>query len=380
MIRTRYTRRGVTLVEMLVATAMCIAGMWMLTWMFKQATDSFTLANQQVALTSQERLVTTVMTRDLEADKFLEDDRQQNRGRKLADMRTDRVHVGGYVPPRGGYFWAKSGPVDGNFNIAEPNGDYNFGSARTADHFLQFTVILPDTPGNRFFSELRVNPGPTSRVFAGVAAEVGYYLVRAGQAPEPYNTPLYDLIRVQRLTAQSDYEAADYDKIAVGPGAADAPDEVMTVTNNRMRTLGDLTVPIGFGATPRFAAGGIVPLGTRTARPTSSRRYGEDRLMSNILSFEVKFTGELGAQSGLTTPWPTPFANGNTDFPYDTLPFNNEFDTFSTRVANWNTNATWANAANPGRPIKPIRITGAQIRIRALSGTTARQTTIVVTL
>ena len=36
-----------TLVEMLVATAMCIAGMWMLTWMFQQATASFSLANAQ---------------------------------------------------------------------------------------------------------------------------------------------------------------------------------------------------------------------------------------------------------------------------------------------------------------------------------------------
>ena len=52
----RGRRRGVTLVEMLVATAMCIAGMWMLTWMFQQATASFSLAN---ARRNRDRAIST---------------------------------------------------------------------------------------------------------------------------------------------------------------------------------------------------------------------------------------------------------------------------------------------------------------------------------
>src|SRR5262245_11327871 len=106
MIRTTLTatarRRGVTLVEMLVATAMCIAGMWMLTWMFQQATASFSLANAQVTLTGQERLVTTIMTRDLDQDRFPEDDGQFNRWRRLSDLPSGRS------PRRGGYFIASS--------------------------------------------------------------------------------------------------------------------------------------------------------------------------------------------------------------------------------------------------------------------------------
>ena len=368
MIRTRKIRRGVTLVEMIVATAMCILGMWMLTWMFQQATASFSLANAQVSLTGQERMVTQIMTKDLEADKFLDDDTRQNRGRKLADLRSDLLNSGGYVPPRSGYFLAQSRPPDNLLNFIEPNDSNGFGSSRSADHFLQFTAILPDTPGNRYYAEVQTQNG--RKVVAGVAAEISYFLVRSGQTAS--GVPLYDLMRVQRVAAQSPYDAADFDRIAVQPGLAatppDAVDEVLTVFNNRMQTLNDLTIPTGFNGSPRFA--------NRVARPTSSRRYGEDRMMANVLSFEVKFTG-VGA---LGTNWPAPFP-GNSDHPYDTLPYDGKFDTFSTRIADWATNPTYrASATNQGGQMKPIRITGAMIRIRALSGTTARQTTIVVSL
>ena len=82
--------------------------------------------------------------------------------------------------------------------------------------------------------------------------------------------------------------------------------------------------------------------------------------------------------------WPRPLLSttgglDNPDYPYDFLPYNGEFDTFSTRVSGWQTYV--ASAAPPtahARPIKPFRITGVMIRLRAydLRNQNARQTTI----
>ena len=86
--------------------------------------------------------------------------------------------------------------------------------------------------------------------------------------------------------------------------------------------------------------------------------------MSNILSFEVKYTG-----TSVSLPrWPTTFDLGNTDYPYDFLPQGGEFDTHGQPAPN----GTRLN----------IRITGAQVRIRAYDPQTrtTRQTTFTVDL
>ena len=343
--QTRHARRGVTLVEMLVATAMCILGMWMLTWMFQQATASFSLANAQVTLTGQERMVTTLMTRDLESNKFPDDDTLPNRGRRLSDL--------GGAMPRGGYFRVRSSPPGIGTNPAVEGTDSNgFQTTRSTDHFIQFTSILADTPGNRYFSEVPAGSGTT---FSGIAAEISYFLWPSGQTPS--GVQLYDLMRVQRLVALSDHDARDYlngpngnDGVRTAYQNGDLVHEVMVASNTagpRMHTLAELASATGprFGRQPR----------TLTPAP-ASKRFGEDRLMSNVLSFEVKLTGRPGPGG-----WPTQFTAGNTDAPYDNLPAstNYEFDT--------------------GNPSKFV-ITGVQIRIRALNGTTTRQTTLTLSL
>jgi hypothetical protein len=360
---------------------MCILGMWMLTWMFQQATASFSLANAQATLTGQERMVTTIMTRDLEADKFPDDDRfAPNRRRRLSDQ------MAGFAAPRGGYFWARSLPPDRTagpttLNFEEATDTYGFNSSRSANHFIQFTAILPDTPGNRFVAEVPATSGTTH---AGSAAEISYYLVRNGQTST--GVALYDLMRVQRIVAISPYDAKDYLRNAVAPAYAQTPtrdlvEEVMVCSPGVMHTLADLAAATGAGA-PRFTPGTARSL---TTTPPS-RRLGEDRLMSNVLSFEVKFTGPtvgfnptpVAWPADPTSPnmWPRPFSpgtppstyQGNSDWPYDNLPFDGQYDT----------SAPFGTTTGAGTR-QPIRITGAQIRIRALFGTTARQTTIVVT-
>ncbi len=374
MTRTTQTRRGVTLVEMLVATALCIAGMWMLTWMFQQATDSFSLANAQAGLTGQQRMVTQVIERDFKGDRFTEDDTRPNRGVRLSDI------LVGSPRPRAGYFWARSRPTDGTINILEGGGtgapdSYGFYSSRSADHFLSFTSILPDSPGNRFYATIRTPSG--QQYFAGSAVELSYFLVPTGTSST--GAQLYDLMRVQRIVALSTYDAADYQRMAVAPGytAGDAVHEVMVAANGappQMYTLANLATVTG-PAFPRFVPG--------TTRAVTSTRYGEDRLMSNVLSFEVKFTGERANLNG-PNPWP-PASNspnewprrfapdpttppgylGNSDFPFDNLPYDGQLDSAAPNGVT-------------GSPRQPLRVTAAQIRIRSLSGTVARQTTIVV--
>jgi hypothetical protein len=111
----------------------------------------------------------------------------------------------------------------------------------------------------------------------------------------------------------------------------------------------------------------------RQGLANSPYRMGDDRLMSNVLSFEVKFTGTSSAIA-----WPAPFP-GNSDYPYDNLPYDGKFDTHSQRVA-WQSDV--ATAANQTGRIKQIRITGVMIRIRALDvrTKTPRQTTVIVDL
>jgi hypothetical protein len=154
-----------------------------------------------------------------------------------------------------------------------------------------------------------------------------------------------------------------------------------------MRTMRELTVP--YQPTTPFRMPPDTPL------PPTSLRFGEDVLISNVTSFEVKFTGPRATgvywpSDPASTEWPRSFAAGNTDWPYDNLPFNGEFDTFCgdrTLVPNWDNATNVAGpptttnpAGNPNGVMKPgIRITAIIVRIRAWDSRTqqTRQTTMV---
>lgn len=342
MIRTTRTRRGVTLVEMMVAAALCIMGMWLLTWVYQQGLDSFRMGRATADLTAQERMVTSLMTRDLRADHFLEEDGKPNRGRMLRDQRPDQA---GYKPPRSGYFWTRSSATGTVYEGTDSDGFY---STRSPNHFIQFSVILPGGRNDQTFSA--EVPAYSGNQYFGTAAEVSYYLVTSGKTANGA-TDLYDLYRAQRLVARTFDDAPAYAPAVVAANA-DAP-EVMavdiTANPRRMRALAELGVQ----------ANRVQPY---APLPLTSPRYGEDKLMSNILSFEVKYTGT----SVLPLKWPTTFDLGNTDYPYDFLPQGGEFDTHG----------------QPGGTLLKIRITGAQVRIRAYDPQTrtTRQTTFTVDL
>ncbi len=342
-------RRGVTLVELMVASAMCIMGMWLLTWLYQQGLESFRQARAQSELMAGERTVVTLLTRDLKQSMFRDEDNKPNRGRRLSDQ-TKGLLDGTFTPPRGGYFHARSHP--NQWEGQDPEG---FDSWRCVDHYLAFTVILPGGANHQQFAAELIPGGP--QVF-GTAAEVLYFLMPSGQTPG--GTPLYKLYRQQRLLAISSDDATFFNKRISGllqPLEPLPRTEVQNLLNQALvmklpnkteiATLGDLTNP----ALRRPPYDPIDP---------GSPRYGEDLLMSNVLSFEVKFTGPRRV-FGPGQEWPTPFG-ANPDYPYDFLPGTGEFDTH----------------VNP----PPIRITGVQIRLRAYEPQTrvTRQTTIVIDL
>ena len=412
MTRRTHSRRGATLVELMVAAAMSIMIMWLLTWCYQQGLASFSNTKAHADLMDQERMVSSVMSRDLKADHFLDEDGKPNRGRRVSDQWLDRLSVTyskgknpmptgltGYTPPRAGYFLAGSpapdaaaSPVTAFVNVFEPTPTDGFTSSRSTTHFLQFTVVLPGGPPEQLFTA--EVPFGTGKSYVGRAAEIAYFLDRSGQTPGGY--PLYHLIRRQRLCAMTKDDALAYNtRLAADVrNAADAGEasEVMATTGTLPATvfsLADLTNPA-----KRM---GRTPIG-------SVNRLGEDILMSNVTSVEIKFTGApYTTKPPITTVgvdtqascinWPAPFP-GNSDYPYDNLPFDGQFDTFGT-IPGWNSTSQLAttgsrptNNTNPlgltsqSGPLKTIRITGVLIRIRAYEPRTrtTRQTTFTVDL
>jgi hypothetical protein len=412
MIRTTRTRRGVTLVEMMVAAAMSILGMWLLAWLYQQGLDNFRGARARADLAAQERMVVTLLTRDMKAPHFMDDDTKPNLGRRVSDQRLDLADlsgspanptVSGYVPPRGGYFRAGSTASASGNNAQEGYDDFPFSTSRSGDHFLQFTVILPGGPSDQLFSAQI--PAIGGQQFFSTTAEVSYFLRPAGATPG--GIPVFDLFRRQRLCAPGgDYVQAYAQAYTPAANQADAAEAIATALGvsgaPKIATLTDLTVPQPrpgqtFGVNSVRLPGGSTIPSTFAPLPITSNRFGEDKLMSNVLSFEVKFTGVAGVySSGINAqgaplgplPWPAAFASGNTDFPYDTLPLDGLFDTHSQLVTSQTPTANndWrfdvATQSIPNRTLKLIRITGAQIRLRGYdpSTRTTRQTTVTVDL
>jgi hypothetical protein len=366
MIRRTRTRRGATLVEMMVAAAMSIMIMWLLTWCYQQGLASFSNTKAHADLMDQERMVTSVLNRDLLADHFLTEDGKPNGGRMVRDQRLDLTSPT-YTVPKNGFFYAYS--LGTSINTVNEGVDTDgFQSTRSNDHILQFTVILPGGPPEQMFNA-DVPFGTTGPTY-GRAAEISYFLVPTVKTLG--GTQLNNLIRRQRLCALTTDDKPNYDAtlsinsppplypiqpadaaevMAVSPATGTNPSSVPKIF-----TLNDLTNPANRLSIPLNPA-----FPNRLASTIVTNRIGEDILMSNVISFEVKFTGTPGA--GIT--WPTAFSAGNSDFPYDNLP----------AVSGGLFDTTGTNSAK-------IRVTGVMIRLRAYEPRTrtTRQTTITVNL
>ncbi len=414
-------RRAFTLIELMVVTVIVLILMSILVAASSIATGTVRDAKAQGDFVAQERMALAVLRRDLQYDHFLEEDGKPNLGRKVSDQNTQnlkwysysdtsttpattRYATRGYKPPRSGYFAASSLPAtqtnilaydstkSTTWNFAEGSDNDGFASSRSGNHYLQFTIIVPGgAPQDILTADVPL--GSLGNPIAGRAGEVAYFLVPNGMTSQG-GAAKYKLIRRQRLAAMTDDDRPAYRNVLNSTGALAAdPPEVMAAyvtvagppAKFEMLHLNDLTLAANRLGTPRAPRAAI-----------TQYRIGEDVLLTNVTSFEVKFTGPRAspvtwpADPSLptSTEWPRPYSVNNvvlnTDYPYDNLPYDGGFDTFNSTQGDWTDAKYLAGSptaqANP--PLKPLRITGVSIRLRCWNGNTkgSRQTTLRVDL
>jgi type II secretory pathway pseudopilin PulG len=371
MIRTRITqptRPAFTLVEMMVAMALCVGIMWILAESFKMGLDFTRHARSTGSMMTQLNGAGAVMSRDLLQDHFWRDDNNPyNGGVRLSDQRPNLLTTSGqgWTPPKGGYFRIVSPQPTTDITSAQEVSGFAISSA--TNHSLQFTTVLG--PNDQNLYSATVNGVP----LLSRAAEMSYFLVDSGltTSPGPLGKRLYNLHRRQRLLALTPDDRQPLQIAINGDPAA----EVVAHNGTTVFTLADVMNPaLRVGQTPFGLA---------------SARYGEDLLLSNVLSFEVLVDWDRNVNN-LTGSHLGPRAFGapdfNTDFPYDYLSLAghnsahpNTFDTWHA-VSGWNTFTTGpapAPVPTTNRLPLAVRVKGLQITIRIWDPKTkqARQNT-----
>jgi type II secretory pathway pseudopilin PulG len=258
--KTIERRPGFTLVELMVAAALAITIMWILSESFKMGIDFARTARSTGDMMGQLNNAGQILSRDLQASHFLMSDAppvaagaMRNTNTTVSPVMPDmmtapivpnningRSTVGtGYTPPNG-YFMLVS-PPPGTPNPVTQTVPQSYASFRddtegftisttnpittgtAAGAQLAFTVFLPPgLPQNQFVATCPVNSG---NVYYSRVAEIGYFLgspagagLPIGQTPALEATPellaqqpnlntaqqnLYNLYRRQRLVAEN---------------------------------------------------------------------------------------------------------------------------------------------------------------------------------
>lgn len=317
MTRDHSTRRGVTLIEVMVAMALTLVIMLILAEAFKSSLDFVRSANSTGTMISHLNGAGTILTRDLNAEHFLPEDvtSKPNGGLRLSDQRLDWAGstLPGKVwgPPRGGFFRIES-PAPTSHGVDQDG----FNITTAANHVLHFTSVLPGGSDQNLFA-VRSPAGAAGTVYSSRAAEIAYFLVETGQTdPGPSGRKVYNLIRRYRLIALDD-------QFVNSLTAAVADTDVISVPNpnptNTVNTLATVATPANRMPHTAFGA--------------ANARYGEDILLSNVLSFEVlaDWTPNPATAAPYAAAAPRPFTNAgiidNSDSPYDYLPGAGVFDT-----------------------------------------------------
>jgi type II secretory pathway pseudopilin PulG len=321
-------RSGFTIVELLVAMALIMFIMAILSEAFVAALKSFRDLKATADLAERLRSVSTLMRRELAADHF-----DGKRRLSAADFWT-----GG--PPREGFFrvYQGSGPVlegsDPNELAVGAPRTLLMNSYRATDHMLHFTVKYRGNERGDFFSAavpggdpLMNSPllkgglhyqdaredGGTKGQYNSQWAEVVYFLRATGDTAK--GTPLYALYRRQLLLVPDNGLLRNTVPLPAGRPAAMSPTDwaranypelscVADANNVYFNNPRDVTMPVrrfgltGLGgtlastyvdpntnaATPTYAT-----VSDSTANTATQAAYqGADLLMSDVLSFEVR--------------------------------------------------------------------------------------------
>jgi type II secretory pathway pseudopilin PulG len=374
-------RAAFTLVELMVAAAVCVLIMAILSQAFVIGTTTMRELKATGDMQDQLRAAGIVIRSDLELNHFAPDDSKPNKGLKLSDQRLDLLfpdptavpalsRVTGWRPPVGGFFRARSSPsfIEGydNDNLAS----YRIGGDARTGHYLHFTVVRPGGRDQDVFSA----PSAGGGTLTSPAAEIAIFLDPT-PAGSTGGVPYFNLIRRQRLVAMDDTDAQRF-RTATDRSVYSAFTDTSSGTPTpRINTLATITNPLNrLGGTaglnsPLSSSSGDDNLSASPSRP------GDDILLSFVTSFEVKLMwtpaqnppplsplgtrGPRGFTSNPTNPFGTltQFGTDNealtgpgsetTDAPYDTLParssnssFANQFvfDTWTTALTGWDAN------------------------------------------
>jgi prepilin-type N-terminal cleavage/methylation domain-containing protein len=392
-------KRGFTLVEMLVATALIIFILVILTQAFVTGMDSFRTLKAFGDLEEKLRLATTVLRSDLAADHF--------EGKK----RLSDSNFWDHGPPREGFFriWQGS-PVYNDPKNPPPNppppgtayyyegkdGD-GLASFVATDHCLHFTV---KRRGNRReeFATARVPKGspllgllpnlgtPDSRfqdvpdTFSSQWYEVAYFLRATGQTTDG-NIPRFALYRRQRLIVPETAALNDPQGTPVKYNPSNLPGldrdypEVSGQQNLRstnwlfFNTPNTITVPQRrFGMDPNLPGGRPIHQPSANIQtwtyPTLAEENpalaGSDILLTDVLSFQVQI---LPFRGGFTTFSDIPLGSNPffNDFSHPKNPKVRVFDTWSALQDEWSNApqdiwdySTWSASSifDPGPPPK----------------------------
>lgn len=363
-------RLGFTIPELLVAMAVSLGIMVILTESFRMGMDLSRFSRGTGEMMSQLQGAGVILTRDLRLPHFLPESTKPNEGVRLSDQRLDTLPLAygpalqflPWTPPRAGFFRIVSPRPNGYHEQLGPaplqNADREGFYINTAtNHALHFTAIHPG--GMDQFSAMVNNTSYTSR-----AAEIAYFLVPMGErtSNRASGRQLYHLIRRQRLVA-----VTDQDRARLASAAADT--DVIASDGTTPYTLADLTNPFNRlgGPMPNYQA-------LQISNTSSNPHFGEDILLSNVISFEVRVDWDrnpLIPNSNLPAqPFKLAGALNNTDYPWDylspqgqaislpglTIPAGSGiFDT-------WYGNSNWTYVSNPV-PLA-IRVKSLQIVIR----------------
>ncbi len=417
----QHRRRAFTLTEMLVAAALTLFIMALIATAYRAGLDTYTKLRVATGLSERLRTGSDVIKNDLAQEHFGGPYVPGFTGPRLSDQRLDRL---GWVPPRQGYFMLYQGAAATGSTYEGSDSDALAYSSATS-HILAFTSRRPAGAAESLFcasaptviAGSTVNPFPTTGIFYSRWAEITYFLVSNGDTIQPAGTPLHSLRRRERLLAPGadvTFTVADSTAtIAAHPNlaliAASATQVTLIGSESIARRNRRLTHNGTVGVNMYYAP-------NTPAMPLTGGQQGDDILIPDVLSFEVKLTWLNDATAWTSgannySPLIDPFdpsnvtpANRKTDYPFSDLPFTTLntgmagqriFDTFY-RASNLEIHPTlggghgnearnWEDkneclSPNVNQPPLRVNVRGVQIKIRVwdYKAKTARQITFAV--
>src|SRR5262245_41479438 len=310
-IRRTIQRSGFTLVELLVATALILFIMAIIAQMFGSGSKTFSNMRNAAHLSSNARTGINVIRMDLSREKFGSPTNPRG-GPYVMNQRLDQTQ---WEPPAQGYFELFQGdpPVifePGTGSVADGEGIYSTRAGFANSHRMRFTMKLSDqqtAPADllcaQYHPRLAIETGvnlytPFAPTIYSQWAEVAYFTMPNGSMT-PTNLPLFTLHRRVRLLPSQNSDEYYLTPAEDGILANDIllntyPDVIQPINigpngNGKGKAKGK-----GKGLLNRWVVPGPESLNdpnsdTYTARiPWATHPNGDDILLTNVLSFEIK--------------------------------------------------------------------------------------------